>query len=279
MEESYAVDVRSSVIPVAGDRPVVFHGVNKSGSLAMTDVMRAAYAAQGRGDQISSTYHRFPGGLENFSRVLPASRGHHFFVSHYVYGRMTLPPDAILISQVRHPVPRALSVYGWIMRSRVEKGHELEDLPTVAAWVRSTRGVRHTQMAQFASRPGADLDVKAMASADVLELALENFNRDVDWFGVAEIFEESIFALAHMCGLPAVPPWQKDLRNRGRPALAGLEPATRAVIEETLADEMEFYRRAVETFRERVRRIDFGPSLTDYKTRCSAAYGERLLSA
>ena len=50
------------------------------------------------------------------------------------------------------------------------------------------------------------------------------------------------------------------------------------LIRSTYTHEIRFYERALETFRERIASIDFGPSLDAYKERCSAEYGERLVS-
>jgi hypothetical protein len=278
MSDAFEVEVHGESLPVAGDRPVVFHGVNKSGSAAMSDVMREAYEADGRGERFASTYHQSPRGLDAFSRLLLESTGHRFFVSHYIYGKMALPPDAVLFTQLRHPLPRTLSVYGWIMRARISEGASPEQVPTLERWVRSTRGVRHSQMAQFATPPADGRRVESLPAHEVYASARENFKRDVAWYGIAELFEESIFTLAHICSLPSVPPWRKDTRNAGRPALASQPREVIDLIEKTFEDEIRFYNRALWVFRRRLQHIRFGPSLAAYKRRCSGEYGERLVS-
>jgi hypothetical protein len=280
MEERYAIASTSSLLTVAEDRPVVFHGVNKSGSLAMANVLREAYYDQGRANQFFCSYLGIPKWQADFNRILTSSTGHSLFISHYIYRDVPLPPDAILVTQLRHPLPRTLSVYGWLKRNHLNRhDNKLDGFPSLEAWIRSMKGRGHTQMAQFAHKLGVTReDTVGLTNDELYELAVENFERDVVWFGVAELFEESAFALGHICGLESIAPWSKDTRNRWRQSLSETDEAIIELIQETYAHEFRFYERALETFRARIEEIDFGPSLDAYKARCNAEYGERLVS-
>jgi hypothetical protein len=280
-DDLFPVALEGGDVPRAGDRAVVFHGVNKSGSLAMANVMREAYTAQGREAEFYSAYHRLPRGQEAFNRVLTEHRsGHAFFVSHYIYRDLELPPGALLVTQVRHPLPRVLSVYGWLKRNYM-RDHDgsIEGYPGLESWIVAMKGRGHTQMSQFARPLGVSAKAfKRMTNEEIYERAVENFERDVVWHGIAELFEESIFALAHVCGLDAVPPWRKDTRNRWRQSLAETDERIVELIHESYEHEFRFYEWALARFRERIARIDFGPSLPAYKERCRGEYGERLVS-
>jgi hypothetical protein len=279
--ELFPVEVTAPNLPIAGDRPVVFHGVNKSGSLAMANVMRDAYDAAGRSDEFVSHYHDRPQDFDEFAQAVQHAEGHAFFVAHYVYKRVAVPPKALLVSQVRHPLPRALSVYGWLKRNRLKRYGTLDGFPDLRAWAISTKGKRQTQMAQFAVgfEDGWQPKLEAMPPHDVCATALENLQRDFFWFGLAELFEESIFTLAHVSGLVVVPAWAKDTRNRWRQSLASTNDDTLAFIREVFAYEFQFYECAVQLFEERLATVDFGPSFYAYKDRCRSEYGERLLSS
>jgi hypothetical protein len=278
--ELFPVALEAKGVPRARKRPVVFHGVNKSGSLAMASVMREGYYAQRRANQFFSSYHGIPKEQEDFNRILTHTTGHAFFVSHYIYRDVVLPPDALLVTQVRHPLPRVLSVYGWLKRNYMRRhGGSADGFPELERWIPAMKGRGHTQMSQFARPVGTSKEqFKKLPIEAVFERAAENFDRDVAWFGIAELFEESIFALAHLCGVEAVPPWRKDTRNRWRQSLAETDQRIVDLIHESYEYEFRFYERALARFRKRVARIDFGPSFEAYKERCSDEYGERLVS-
>jgi len=281
MTELFPVQVTAPDLPPAGDRPVVFHGVNKSGSLAMADVAFEAYQAAGRDDEFVSHYHDRPRDFDEFTHDMHRRDGHSFFVAHYIYKRVPLPPQTLLISQVRHPLPRALSVHGWLKRNHLRRHQTLAGFPELPAWVESTRGTRNTQMSQFALgfADGWRRTLSSMSPEAVYEQAVENLHRDFAWIGVAERFEESIFAMAHVCGLAAVPAWLKNTRNRWRQHLADTDQDTIDLIRDTFAAEFAFYAHVVRVFEERLSDMDLGPSISGYKARCLNEYGDRLLRA
>jgi hypothetical protein len=275
MDERFRVAVSCPAIPVAGDRQVVFHGINKSGSLAMANVIVQAYHDARRANDVFSVYHGIPHELDRFIPIIQNSSGHAFFVAHYLFGAVDLGPDALWVTQVRHPLQRTLSVHGWLKRGWEKKHGNLDEFPGLREWVLGTRGRQQTQMAQLAVGfgDGYRQRVSEMGSAVMREAALEVLERDFAWFGVAELFEESIFGLAHLCDLPEVPPWEQDTRNRWRQPLAEVDEETIALIHETMADEMAFYEAALALFRRRVEGADFGPSFDAYKARCLPEYG------
>jgi hypothetical protein len=275
----FPVALTSVGLPVADARPVVFHGVNKSGSLAMANVIRASYEAAGRGNQFFCTYHGLPRSLSEFEAALSAHSGHGFFVSHYIYGRMHVPASGLLVSQVRHPLSRTLSVYGWLKRNHLKKEGALDGFRPFDDWLSATKGKSHTQMSQFAAGFGPDRSarIRAMEPEEMCEIAVQSLERDFAWFGIAELFEESIFAMAHICGLPRVLAWHKDTRNKWRQSLAETDVSVIDQIRETMRYEFEFYERALGIFRERIAEVGFGSSLGAYRDRCSNEYGDRLV--
>ena len=279
MSKQFPVRLNAPKLPVAGDRPVVFHGVNKSGSLAMENVIREAYHHSGRGHQCFSHYAGNPKHFEEIAPLLWQEEGHRFFCAHYLYGGIEMPSDTVLIGQVRHPLPRTLSVYGWLRRNYEARHGSLDGMPDLERWVRSSQGRLHTVMSQFAVGfpPNYKKRLRAMSRGAVYDAAIVNLERDFAWFGVAEYFEESIFGFAHICGLESVSPWRKDTRNKWRQPLAEIGSDTIALIEEVFAHEIRFYEYAVALFHSRVEDIDFGDSLSDYKQRCAGEYGERQL--
>lgn len=279
MTELTNVQVMSAPeLPTARDRPVVFHGANKTGSLAMADVMRDSYAAAHRSSQFFSVYHHEPQSLEQLEHVLGERRGHGFFIAHYLYRRFPLPPDALLVSQVRHPLPRTLSVYGWLKRNYQHRHRTLDGFPSLPSWVRSTRGVSFTQMLQFAigfpQEQQGQGNPPSPPPDELLDQAIDHLRREFAWFGCAELFEQSIFAMAHICGLTEIPLWQQDKRNRWKQQVNETDASTLELIHEVFAHEFSFYEQAVAILEERLGNVDFGPSLAQYRELCIDAHSK-----
>lgn len=280
MNAMHDVAVACSAIPVAGERQVVFHGINKSGSLAMARVLREAYYAAERANQFFSSYLGLPDTEQKLVDVIEHSTGHAFFIGHKLW-RAAQPRDGLWVTQVRHPLPRTLSVHSWLKGKWIRDHGDETGFPSLRDWILKTPGGRgQTQMGQIAVGfvGGRKSQSTSFTAREMREIALERLEHEFAWFGVAELFEESIFALAHLCGLSSVPPWRRDTRNQWREPLAGTDPETVALIEETYAEEIGFYEDAVALFRRRIADADFGPSFEDYKAHCAGEYGERLVS-
>lgn len=280
MEEPFTIEVVSDAIPIAGDRPVVFHGINKSGSLAMFKVLHEAYIDADRAREFFSTYHGIPKAVPQLATIMNHSRGHAFYGGHYLYGAIEIPQAAVWVTQLRHPVQRTLSVHGWLKRGFLRKHGNLDGFPPLRKWVESRRGVLSSQMSQLAVGfgPRYDRRIRSMPPERMREQAITVLRERFVWFGIAECFEESIFALAHLCGLERVSPWAKDTRNRWREPLADIDEATLDFIRDSFAEEINFYDHAKALFLERVSKTDFGPSFAAYQARCAGEYGERVPS-
>jgi hypothetical protein len=116
-----------------------------------------------------------------------------------------------------------------------------------------------------------------MSAEQLFELGMKKVKRDLRWFGIAEHFEESIFVMAHLCGLSAVPPWKRDLRNKGRTLVDDLPAATVDLIREVYRYDFMFYDHLLAIFRQRIAGMRFGPSLDEYKRACAGEYKDRIL--
>jgi hypothetical protein len=276
--ELFNVQLSGAAPEPALDRPVAFHGVNKSGSLAMSRVLHAAYIHASREDEFISTYQNRPRDYDEFMGLLANARRHALYISHYIYGAMELPKDSVLIGQLRHPLPRMLSVYGWQRRNYIRRNKTEEGYISFERWLDSLGGKQHTQMSQFAIGfpPDRNKRLKKMPVVEVFERAKENFARDVHWCGFADYFEESIFVFAHICGLTEVTKWEKDTRNKWRSPLSSLDDAMKKRIEEEFRYEIEFYQWALAAFKAKISRMNFGPELDRYKQACQLEYGERV---
>jgi hypothetical protein len=281
----FPVTVNDAILPRAlPDRNVVFHGVNKSGSLAMADVLRAAYFASGRANQFFSTYHKIPWMQDDQDNPLPeiiqsSTPNGTLFISHYLYGAFDeARARALLITQFRHPVARIVSIHSWLRKFHASGYGGPEGFPTLQRFAETSNGISHSQISQLAVGYGKGWRerIHKLTAAQMLELALEAIDRKIAWFGLAELFEESIFTFAALCGLRSVPSWAKDDRNAERMLVAELPADSRAAIEFHYEAEIEFYRQAKAMFMSRIGKLDFGADLGAYRTACAGQYKERL---
>lgn len=265
------------------DPQVVFHGINKSGSLALADVLRASFFNELRANEFFSHYHHCPAKLDDLIRILECSRGPGFFVGHYLYGAFQpFVPGRILFTQFRHPLPRVVSCYQWLRNKHTSRHGSRDGFPSLDDFVLSTNGKKHSQIVQFGIGFGGTPEERARAvkrahAKDLFEGAIEAIHRDVALIGIAEYFEETIFLLAYTCGLRQVPTWQRDDRNVGRPLVQDLSQSTADRIREVYAYDFKLYEWAKARFFDQFNNVRFGLSLEKYKTACQEAYKDRIL--
>lgn len=257
-------------------RKIICHGVNKSGSLALTDVLRQGYVNEHRANQFFSHYRGIPRDFEHLVKLVESSCGHGFFVAHSLYGAYEhRSSEHLLVTQFRHPLPRVLSCYQWLRNKSKKRG---EPFPGLEEWVVGTRGVVHSQVAQFAFgfTPGWQQKRRAAQGEELLELSLNNIARDVSWFGIAEHFEESIWCMAALCGLSSVPAWKRDNRNKGRALVTRRPEAELEIVRDVFRWDFQLYEYALGVFRQRLSRLTLGGDLEQYRADCSGQYKDRL---
>jgi hypothetical protein len=281
-EKSFEVRVQGDIDRYrAGDRTVVFHGVNKSGSLAMSNVIRGAYVSADRANQFFSHYHGIPRNAQDVKDLINHSTGHSFVVGHYLYGAVKPDPQRIFVSMFRHPLPRIISCYQWLKNKSVAAGGAPEDFPSVEDFVTKTGGIGHSQIVQFGIGYGRNAKkLRARLTREqILQRAKRNIERDIVWFGISEYFEESIYVLAAICGLPRVPPWQRDTRNKGRKLIWDVDPGIHDVIRDVYRCDFELYDHALGIFRDRISRLEILGDFEEYQAYCAGQYKDRLVES
>lgn len=267
---------------VGGNRQIIFHGINKSGSLVLSNVLRAGYQAAGREEEFHSHYHQTVGSVKQLVELADQERAGGFFVAHYLWGALKASPERIYITQFRHPLPRVVSCYQWL-KNKHERARRrdvaLPAFPSLEDYVKNSAGKAHSQSLQFAAGFGANgREVgRKLNAKQLLPLAKDAIHRDVHALGLAERIEESIFMFAYLCGLPQVPAWVRDDRNKNRQLVNELSAEQVDLIQEVYESEFLLYQWVVERFQEQLAQFDFGPSLQRYKATCEKEYKDRLL--
>ncbi|WP_436123029.1 hypothetical protein [Aminobacter sp. LjRoot7] len=256
---------------------IIFHGINKSGSLALSTALRAGYKQEARLNQFFSRYLSIPEHERDFHEIILNSSGHAFFVDHEIYGAIPPAPHRALVTILRHPLPRIFSVYRWLER------HHSKDygssMPGFIDWVRNTNGITYSQLEQFGAGYGPKMhDLRKLPGDELLERAKQALANDVHCLGLAERFEETIFLFAHLCGLSAVPAWKRDDRNSDRPLVSTIDKSDLDLVEEVFHRDFELYKFAVELFEKQLKDIRFHEGELDrYKKACIGEYKDRLI--
>lgn len=263
----------------AATKTLVFHGINKSGSMCLANALRSAYIMASRREQFYCHYHDQRCEFDDLLRRIEQDTGPAFYVSHYLYGALHTGPQHRFLSMFRHPLPRVVSGYQWLKNKFIREGGAVEAFQSLEEFVEKGRGLTWSQIAQFGI--GYDPEVRkkkwTLSLEDTYELCIGNIERDLHWFGIAELFEETIFILAAICDLPEVPPWKKDVRNPGRALTGELSTGEAELIRNLYRYDFALYDRMLTLFRDRLSQLQLGGDFADYKAVCAAEYKERLL--
>lgn len=262
-----------------GRTQIVFHGINKSSSLCMANVLREAYQHSRRESEFVSHYHSRCTTDEFIGRLNAAKTTPAFVVSHYLFGALAPVSNRIWITMFRHPLPRVVSCYQWL-KNKHERTHGTAFF-TLEEFVRDTRGVKHSQIIQFGAGYGANGPSrrKRLSTKDLYEISLDQISANFSHIGIAEYFEESVFTFAGACGLESVVPWKMDTRNKGRPAVSTLPESECTLIRDYFRYDFELYEHALGVFRSQCDRLQIeSDSLDQYRLACAAEYKDRLLA-
>lgn len=257
---------------------IVFHGINKSGSLALSKVLGEALGHCGRGGEFYCHYLRKET-YDEFRELVNSGLGRSFVVGHSLYGALSPKANRIWVTQFRHPLPRAMSVYSWLQRKHLREHKDITGFPDFISFVRETRGISHSQVVQLGNPQGRYRISRSsrMARRDLYEASVDAMERDVYIVGISERFEETVFLFSAAAGVDSVMCWTMDLRNPDRRRVNDFSAEEIAVVEEFLEYDLLLYEYAVAKFERQNRSVRFGPDLVGYKDACIDQYKDRLL--
>jgi hypothetical protein len=265
-----------------GEQHVLFHGINKSGSGAFADVIHAAFFKAGRANQIFSTYHGCPRTVEAVLEIIRCSETSKrlVFIGHYLYGASPLNSKTpAYVTIFRHPLPRIISCHSWLANKHRAAGGT-GTYPTLEAFVKNSQGKSQAQILQFGIGFGERRKqaMKAKTAKEIYETCMANVDNDLLWFGLAELFEESIFLLADQLALPYVPNWKRDTRNPARVSAFDVPRGLRNLIEKEYEYDFLFYENMLKRFKASLTTVEFGPEFFAYKLECAGEYKDRILA-
>lgn len=248
----------------------IFHAVNKSGSLAMAEVLLSAYAHEQRRNEFFCSYYDISKetNLNNLFQQFSENQGNgKILISHDLVGKAHLFPKAKFITLLRDPIKRLVSCFYWLRTQHPEviRGRN------ILQWAEES-GKSHSQIFQFAchsdTRPQLKHEVNKMSNEEIFKIAHCWFEKNVHAYGITEHFEESIMWLASHLGLKSVPLWKTDKRNVNRPLWDQLDDNIISSLEDLFSHDIAFYQSMKNQFLTQTEALSKYPMLLDYKNQC-----------
>lgn len=220
---------------------ILFHGVNKSGSWAMADVLKKTYYHIGADENYSCRYFGLPHDREEsllrFSKNSKNSIAPRILIDHDLAELRGRFPSAKFITLLRDPIKRIISCYYWL------NSHHPEFIKNrdILSWAKQS-GRDYTLCSQFAYKNGLKVFTdQSISNRELANIARTWFTNNISAFGLSEFFEESVFWIASHLGLDQVPEWDPDLRNVKRPTWDSIDINIYNELEEMFAYDVFFY--------------------------------------
>lgn len=244
--------------PFDAGRPLFYLHVPKCGGTSVNALLRQMFPA-GAVRWLQHHPRRVAENLAGLGR-------HACYSGHVVYRfRDLLPPAAAVMTFLRDPIDRAVSAFYFfrslgreaLAREEVTPGLErCCELPLAEFLKAEPHAARvnlgNVQTGMFSQDRMYHLPPwRAPTRAD-LAAAKRNLERTA-FVGLTDRLGESLRLLCRMCDWPAPDAVPHENRTPARPALAALDPATRAALEELTALDAELYRLGTELFADRLR--------------------------
>lgn len=241
---------------------IFFHAVNMAGTASLCDFLSDGLQANNDSRVYLSPYNGFPPD-RSLAEMSQYHREKRFVIAqHGLFGGQRRYPGTRVITLLRDPVRRIISAYYYLTKFHPEfiAGKELLD------WVGSL-GQYHYQFRQFAfDNLSADeqKDLGRLSQREIFARALARFEEDVDWFGIVELFDASVFTLAYEMGLEQVPLWRSIASGNDRPDYSAIGPEIMGQIAEIIGLEIAFYEAGLRRFRQYFSRFGGFPDLPAY---------------
>lgn len=244
--------------------PILFHGVNKSGSLAFAKVLHTAYVKSGNDHRFMCRYMQMPASKdEAFKQFREKLDLNPILIDHGLFGREEDYPRTKVVTILRDPLRRVISIYFWLSSHHPEKILGRDLLSWAAQDWRSYSQVRQFAYDHRNSRTAHAIDQKPIG--ELIATAECKFHSKVAWFGICELFEESIISLATELGLRTIPVWEDDKRNIAKPKFNTLPKNLERALTEILSYDIAFYEIKKQEFIRNMRKTPLSAFVQKYR--------------
>jgi len=243
----------------------------------MARVIQEAHTFVNRQSEFISHYHRGGEGEDFINEINSTPAARSFVVGHALFGALEPKANRIWITQFRHPLPRTLSCYQWLKRNHEAKSDE--PFVSLEEFVTKTSGIGHSQISQLGvgNGPRRVRRRKQLTPENLFDISVDVLHSNIGLIGIAEFFEESIFAFAAICGLPSVTTWKRDNRNKGRRSSTELSREEISLIEDIYRYDYKLYQYALKLFHEQNEKLGIeSDALAAYRKACEPEYKDRI---
>ena len=251
-------------------RPLVFHSINKSGSLSLIRTLINSHASN---IYVAHNYDDIMIHLKNFRKSHRA-----LVMGHDLYQGFK-PREYELMTQVRNPVARVVSIWSWFHKKQSE-GLLEEPLEDFSDFIRNTDKLFwYSMVAQFAVPFDLPRELRRQIAYKfdpnaAVASALHKLDRDFKFLTVAERFEESLFVVSSDRKCKKLKVWHQDQRNPKRPLLESLDKSELRVLKKNIEYDFELYDYGCRRLSEQSKWFQGTSHLALYKQACQKQYKE-----
>lgn len=173
------------------------------------------------------------------------------------------------ITLLRHPFDRLLSDYFWINLPGRMPCEVFDDFcRLVDAAPHLEFYIYHYGLLDYKNSQHFNLsDCEGIDEVFSQEMAVKNLDSKFQLVGITEMFEESLFILAHKIGLTSIAPWwlTRHPKSTYRPTFFDLPIAVRRTIENKCQNDLQLYESYRKRLEEEIYDYDFNESFFNYK--------------
>jgi len=232
--------------------PVVFIHIPKTGGMTLYSMIRDIYKP--------SELHKINPAMESIEKYRHLSQDRKDKLK-VIYGHMDyrihelLPPNSRYVTLMRNPVERVISHYHYVRRTANDPLRELAMRSSLDDWV-ARCNLNEMDNGQTRRLSGAMDSVKfGECSAQMLELARHNVQRNFALVGITERFDETYGLMSKLFDWP-IKHYQPRNAAQQRSSIKEIPVRTIRLIDKFNALDMELYEYATRLFADRLGQTD-----------------------
>ena len=230
-------------------RQVAYYHVSHSGGNSLRDAIQKVWGED-------RAYLDTSDAVQTFLALPAEQRQQARFVNYHVWGRIRrhLHPSTRVMTMIRNPVQHVLAIYYWQHLHRgmgraidpwVERGVSLRRYVEIHGAGGGLPGSLICWLRSLATDPLTDL-----TGPRTLAEVIETTEAEIDFIGIMEYFDESLFVLSLLNGFPHIPTWSRSGAS-GAAKREDLDPAIIREMERLLEPDITLYERYRSLFLER----------------------------
>ena len=222
---------------------IIFHHFHEVGGTtmigALRDIWRGKITTILQDDELKL--------LEELPEASPETK--HLVYAH-IYGGLKhlLPPETKSIALLRNPVRRVISSFYWNCREKARGNPLISDYYTRNASLKNWLAgpgldhIHHNSLANTINflADKAPLGSRRIAPARSIAETIEIAETTLDFIGITELFDETLFILAYLTGHDTIPRWKRECISFA-PNYDDLDSGIINTIKDIVADDIKIF--------------------------------------